>query len=294
MSNPMIKIEMKKEGRNLRLPVAIIFYNAILSFTLILFMLFNSEVFQEGYLYHTSLYQYQFIIISAVQVLTVIFLIPITVRNIYSADKNRNMAEQFMIIPDANRHIIVARILLVLMVYSLLFVSGMPLIGICSLYTATSWVMILRLYLVVLVISFWCGAIAIFFYSVCKNQVSAFTGIVLTECGFFIGTILLAELMRFASISMSSDATVPAHVSIICMIVLILNPLTAFLNFYTSLTANLGITTAFFEQLGINVASKSFSIGYYRCSYAACIIVGIIFLTVSYRKCGWNILKKTS
>ena len=37
MLNPFLKVEWLKEGRNVRLPMIIIFYNAILAFITILF-----------------------------------------------------------------------------------------------------------------------------------------------------------------------------------------------------------------------------------------------------------------
>ena len=48
MLNPFLKVEWLKEGRNVRLPMMLIFYNAILAFITILFMFFNAESFQEG------------------------------------------------------------------------------------------------------------------------------------------------------------------------------------------------------------------------------------------------------
>ena len=56
MWNPFLKVEWLKEGRNIRLPMMLIFYNAILAFITILFMFFNAESFQEGYSYDTSAY----------------------------------------------------------------------------------------------------------------------------------------------------------------------------------------------------------------------------------------------
>ena len=68
MLNPFLKVEWLKEGRNVRLPMIIIFYNAILAFITILFMFFNAESLQEGYSYNTSSYLYQFLIISTFQI----------------------------------------------------------------------------------------------------------------------------------------------------------------------------------------------------------------------------------
>ena len=49
MLNPFLKVEWLKEGRNVRLPMIIIFYNAILAFITILFILFYffNKIFEQ-------------------------------------------------------------------------------------------------------------------------------------------------------------------------------------------------------------------------------------------------------
>ena len=77
------KVEWLKEGRNIRLPMMLIFYNAILAFITILFMFFNAESFQEGYSYDTSAYLYQILIKSTIQNGMLIVLMTFSVRGFY-------------------------------------------------------------------------------------------------------------------------------------------------------------------------------------------------------------------
>ena len=95
MINPFLKTEWLREGRNIRLPLMIIFYIAIMAFIMILFMVFNEESFQQGYYYDTTTYQYQFLIISTFQIITVLLLTPFTVSRLFIVDKEKNMLEQF-------------------------------------------------------------------------------------------------------------------------------------------------------------------------------------------------------
>ena len=48
MWNPFLKVEWLKEGRNIRLPMMLIFYNAILAFITILFMFFMQSPFRKA------------------------------------------------------------------------------------------------------------------------------------------------------------------------------------------------------------------------------------------------------
>ena len=95
MLNPFLKVEWLKEGRNVRLPMIIIFYNAILAFITILFMFFNAESLQEGYSYNTSSYLYQFLIISTFQIGMIFVLMPFSVWGFYATDREKDRQEEF-------------------------------------------------------------------------------------------------------------------------------------------------------------------------------------------------------
>lgn len=109
MWNPFLKVEWLKEGRNIRLPMMLIFYNAILAFITILFMFFNAESFQEGYSYDTSAYLYQFLIISTIQIGMIFVLMPFSVWGFYSTDREKHMLEEFAMIPGSSKQFIIAR-----------------------------------------------------------------------------------------------------------------------------------------------------------------------------------------
>ena len=105
MWNPFLKVEWLKEGRNIRLPMMLIFYNAILAFITILFMFFNAESFQEGYSYDTSAYLYQFLIISTIQIGMIFVLMPFSVWGFYSTDREKHMLEEFVMIPGSGERL---------------------------------------------------------------------------------------------------------------------------------------------------------------------------------------------
>ena len=123
MINPFLKTEWLREGRNIRLPLLIIFYIAIMAFIMILFMVFNEESFQQGYYYNTTTYQYQFLILSTFQIAAVLLLTPFTVSRLYVVDKEKNMLEQFEMIPGISVQYVIAKMTLVLAVHALLFFS---------------------------------------------------------------------------------------------------------------------------------------------------------------------------
>ena len=138
MWNPFLKVEWLKEGRNIRLPMMLIFYNAILAFITILFMFFNAESFQEGYSYDTSAYLYQFLIISTIQIGMIFVLMPFSVWGFYSTDREKHMLEEFAMIPGSSKQFIIARVSVIIAIYMMLFISSLPIISLSCIYSGQS------------------------------------------------------------------------------------------------------------------------------------------------------------
>ena len=162
MLNPFLKVEWLKEGRNVRLPMIIIFYNAILAFITILFMFFNAESLQEGYSYNTSSYLYQFLIISTFQIGMIFVLMPFSVWGFYATDREKHMLEEFAMIPGSSKQFVIARVSVIIAIYMMLFVSSLPIISLSCIYSGLPWRKILRLGIMMLICTFWSASISVF------------------------------------------------------------------------------------------------------------------------------------
>lgn len=288
MLNPFLKTEWLQEGRNIRLPIIIIFYNAILAFVMILFMVFNEDSFQKGYYYNNSSYVYEFLIISSIQILAVFFLMPFTVSRMFHADKENNMLKQFVIIPGISKQYLQAKIMLILSVNSIMFVSGLPVLAVSCIYTGVSWTIVLRLAIMILMYSFWAGAIAVFFYSISTRIIWGFVGTLFGQMMFIIGTIVTAELLRNGALVMNLGGEIPESVSNLCLILLLLNPLASYMGYFGKLTGDTGVITTFCSHLGIDTSQKIFSLIFYKAASLMCILVGILFLYLAV----WNMEKE--
>lgn len=281
MINPILKIEYLKEGRNIRFPLSILFYDAILAFVMILFMLFNAESFHEGYYYDTSTYLYQFLIISSIQIAAVFLMMPFSVTSLFTVDKEKHLLEQIFMIPGASRQFIQAKIFMVLSMNGLMFLSGLPIVSLSCIYTGASWLKVVRLGVMIILFSLWSGAISIFFYSICKRMIWAFAGTVFTQLMFSFGTIVITEIIRNASFMMTGTSEIPAWVSNLCLLLMVFNPLSTYMGYYGNITGNTGIVTAFFSHIGIDATGKMFWLFYYKVSSLMCLLVGILFLVLS-------------
>lgn len=281
MINPFLKTEWLREGRNIRLPLMIIFYIAIMAFIMILFMVFNEESFQQGYYYNTTTYQYQFLIISTFQIVAVFLLTPFTVSRLFIVDKEKNMLEQFEMVPGVSFQYVTAKIVLVLAVHALLFISGLPVSSLSCIYTGINGVKLLRLGAMILLYTFWSGAISIFFYTVCTKSVWAFASTFFVQLMFGIGTIILTEVFRNGSLVMNDAERIAPEVIAICLLLLILNPLSSYMGFYGSITGDIGIFGTFCSHLGIDTSDRWFILLFYKVSSFVSVLIGILFLALS-------------
>ncbi len=279
MQNSMFRLEMLKEGRSIRLPILMIFYNSILAFVTILFLFFNNESSQAGYFSNHAGFLVQFLIISSLQILTVFILMPFAVS--YMEDTDREVSEQFMMIPGVARYQIIAKINVLVLTNLLIFLSSLPIITLSCIYSGISLMKIGRLFGVIALFSFWGGSIALFHYSISRRPLFAFTGTIFTYFMMSVGILLFLEIIRGASLSLSGQGELAAWVTGLCLVVNLFNPVVVYVGYFENLSGNVPIITSYFGNFGIDVTSRTFSYLYFKLAVLACILVGIIFLSLS-------------
>lgn len=288
MRNPFLKVHLLLEGRNIRLPLTIIFYNAILAFIMILFLVFNAETFQEGYYYDTFSYLHQFLILSSIQIGTVFLLMPFFVSGLYVSDREKCMLEQFAMIPGVGSRFVQAKIILVLMTNGLLYLSGIPIISLSCVYTGLSFLKLVRLGLMILLFSFWSGAVAIFFYSVSTRLMWSFAGTIAAQLAFLIGTIIVIEILRNGAMALSRGEMIPVEISVLCLVLLALNPFASYMGFYGNITGDNELISVYCSHFGIDASGRVFSLVFYKAACLACILTAVLFLALAVKKMNKN------
>ncbi len=277
----MFRLEMLKEGRSIRLPILLIFYNSLLAFVTILFIFFHNESMQAGYYSSRSSFLAQFLVLSSVQIMAVFILIPFAVSSM--EDTDRTVSEQFMMIPGVVRYRIIAKIYVLILTNLLVFSSSLPIITLSCIYSGISLLKIIRLLGIIAIFSFWGGSIALFCYSINKRSVFAFAGTVFTYFMLSIGILLFLEVIRNISLSLSGSGEIASGVTVLCLIANLFNPLTVFVGYYENFTGNIPMITSYFGNFGVDVTSTRFSYLYFKAATLVCILVGFVFLISAIR-----------
>lgn len=271
--NPIMQMEWLREGRGLRLTMTVVFYNSILAFITLLFMFFNTESFQEGYNYDTSAYLHQFLIVSSLQIASVLILTPMFLASLYTVDQANRNFDQFAMFKNFPRQLITARISLVVGMNMLLYISSIPIISLSCVYSNLSLLKLIRLALVILFVSFWSGAVTILCFSISKKITSSLVGTAVVHLVFLGGTLLLMEIIRAGSAAVGGSMSIA--VTNLCMLLAALNPVVAYVGFYGNITGETGLIEMYFGRFGIDPTGKTFSFIYYKLSIILCLLVAL-------------------
>ncbi len=281
MLNSILKVELLKEGRSIRLPILIIFYNAILAFVTILFIFFNNESMQIGYYSGRASFLTQFLLISSFQIVAVIVLMPLFASTM--EDEDRGVAEEIFMIPGVVSHYVMAKISTLVAVNMLLFLSGLPIISLSCIYSGISLLKLFRLSGMVLIFSFWSGSIAVFWFSVCKRQLFAFAGTFFNYILLSIGNLVFLEVVKTAYSSMVPMDKIPDGLRWLCLIINLLNPISIYLGYCGNISGGIGTVVSYFGKFGIDSTATRFSFLYYKAATCMGVLVGILFLALSVR-----------
>lgn len=277
MINPLLRAEWLREGRGNRLALTIIFYNAVLALITILFMIFNTESFHEGYYFDPAVYRFQYFIISAVQIGLVILFMPFTAWGMFTKDNDEEMVRRYKVIPGFSWKYVTAKIGIIMSISLLLYFSSLPVLSLSCIYSGVSWTEILRLGVMVMFFSFWSGSVAVYAFVRWQNGIRGFSMHTFFYAAFFAGTLLLSELINSLA-NLSQGPETMSDSSGLCMILAGLNPLVCIAGYLAGITGDNSIMNAFCSHVGFDNSGKMFSLLFYKLSGLMGVITALIFL----------------
>ena len=295
MWNPLLKIEFLREGRGVRLSMMVIFYNAILALITIMIMLVNAQSYSEGYYYDPSTSRFQFIIITTIQLAFSLLLSAIMTWGLFTPDNEGTYRESFALVPGYPRQYVMARLVLVMAVNILLFLSSLPVVLLSAIYSGVTWFQVVRLGMEIAMVSFWSTALASYCSALSrKGFFSAFL-MILMEILFFIGTYVIVALVsgRFGIFgggdALSGSGSMVYHAgAIAAMLVMSLNPISSYVGYQINITGDSGIFRSFCAGFGLDINSRLFSYTFYKLSAVMLLLSGLVMICLAIRR-----LKKT-
>ena len=159
-----------------------------------------------------------------------------------------------------------------------------------AIYSGVDWFHILGLFLMVILVSFWSGALSVLCFSMLrKGFLSMLMNIVLAGVISF-GTYLMVAVINGRLFQNQSDflagdagnAAASAR-QIISMIILSLSPLSSYMGYRSSITGESGFSGEYSMDLGLDLTSPLFDFVFYKLALAMMIISGLFFIWLSVR-----------
>ena len=290
MLNPLMKLEFLREGRGARLPLMIIFYNAILALVTIMIMLVNSQSYMEGYYYDPSTSRFQFIIITTIQIGFSLLLSTIMTWSLYARDHEGIYRESFPLVPGYCRHLINSRLILVVMVNLLLFLSSLPILLISAIYSGVTVFQVVRLGIEILMCSLWSTSLTALCSVFSRNGFFSAFLTLLMEILFFIGSYLLVAVVngRFnflgaENVLAGTGPMVYNAGTVMTMLVMSLNPISSYAGYRINITGDSGMFQSFCAGIGVDVNSRLFSYVFYKMSAIMMVLFSLVMVWLSIR-----------
>lgn len=280
MRNPFYSIELLREGRNNRLAMMLIFYDAILALVSIIFLLVDTTSYQGSYA-GSDIYRTQFFIVSLLQVAAVFLITPFLVWAYFFQDREAGTLERFSIIPGFFSRYVWSKYLLVLSVYTLLFLSSVPILSIFCVFGGIGIKEMVRLFIMLLLFAMWAGAISVFSFSAFRKALSAFTANVVIMGAFFLGTYGVVELISSIASLSENVAMLSSGLAFLCLAFMALNPISFGMGYYVAITGNNGYVTDYCAHVGIDNFSSLFIFFFYKTAGVLCILTAILFILLA-------------
>lgn len=269
----LLKTEFLKYGRSAWFPMIVIFCDAILALVTILFMYSGVSAFNDYVYYNASPYLNYFLILSSIEVLFTLLLVPIIVSIMYNGDHDHRIKEQFAMIPGVTLRHTSTRIIVPVVMNFILFLSGLPMLMVACIYSDTSFLKLIRLAGMILAFSFWSASLTTLFHSLLYRL----GGALLISFGMHfilsVGVIFMVSMIGNHFLGLADGMSVPLLMTRICLILLLLNPVCTYMGFYSNLTGDISLMSTLCGSVGIDSAGDTFSMLFYKTA-----MIGIILM----------------
>lgn len=277
----LLKTEFLKYGRSSLLPMVVIFYDAILAFVMILFMYSGAFAYKDYAYYSASSNLNHFLVLSSIEIVATLLVVPIVVSIMYNGDQEHYIGEQLALIPGATWRHTFTKVVVPVILNMILFASGLPVLLVACIYSDTSFFKIVGLTGIVLAFSLWSAAITTFFYTIWKRWGGPVIIAVIIQLLLSIGTVFIISMVGNYYGEAVSNAHVPAILSRICLILLLLNPLCLYIGLYSNLTGDISLMSGLCGPIGIDSSSELFSNFFYKVSLASIIIFALLIVVLA-------------
>ena len=245
MMNPILRNELKLNGRTIRVPIILMLYNLVLSCVAVLSIASMHNEFEAGYIIrYTDLIQI-FKILGWIQLILVCLTVPVLTASSIAGEREKQTLDIMLTTSVRPFDIVFGKLMGSICTVCLLVVSSIPILSMAFVFGGMDWNDIIYFILIIISISIFVGSIGIFFSSLVKKTPTAIVLTVLFLGILVIGTVLFFPIIQsiYETVTYNANTNSVGKLDISSGgILMICNPIILFYDFMEKSMGAEGVT----------------------------------------------------
>lgn len=285
--NPIWVKELKTRARVVRIPILLMFYNAVVALIAVFMLLTSVDIFNGGlytdYSGMTTLFAGLGVLQCGVGFLVTLVLTSSSI----SGEKENGTLDLMLVTPASPRTVIGGKLLSAISTSALFAVSSLPVLAIGTVYGGVNLEDMIYLGIIFFLLSIYAGSVGILCSTLMeRSNLSMVTSLIL-EVGLIVGPFLFLEAINKILYSKMQGVMDPVVSLGGWVFVLLINPLMPVIDFCDRLLGRNSMMNLFFINYGIGeeTALSYFLQRYFsECCIIVQILLSFLFLWISMRK----------
>ncbi|MDO4554701.1 MAG: ABC transporter permease [Lachnospiraceae bacterium] len=285
--NPILVKELKTRARVVRIPILLMFYNAVVALIAVLMLLASADIFNEGKYVDYSVMTSLFVGLGILQCCIGFLVTLVLTAGSISTEREKGTLD-LMLVTGASPYTVVGGKLFSAIMTSFLFaISSLPVLTIGTIFGGISIGDGVYLFFVFFLLSFYAGSIGILCSCFTKRSSLSVVSILIIEAGLMVGPFLLLEGVNTLFYS-KAQGTLDALVSLGGWVfVHLINPGMLLMGFYDKVIGEDMISNLFFYSYGIDTDT---ALAYFlqkhflQCCIGVQILISLILLWIAIKK----------
>lgn len=287
--NPIWIKELKVRARVVRIPILLMFYNAVVALIAMFMLIASIDIMGGGGYVDYSGMTSLFAGLSVLQYCVGFLVTVVMTSNAISNERERGTMDLILVTPVSPRTLINGKLMSAMTTSSLFAVSSLPVLAISSAYGGIGFEDILYMIMVFLLIILYAGSAGILCSCLMERSSLSIVSSLILEAVLFIGPFAVLEIINIFFYNRIQSLQEPSFAVNGWIFVLIVSPIMLIIDFCDRVIGGNRLMDMFFYTYGIGEETR---LSYFlqkhfiQCCIVVQLFLSLIFLLIAMRKLG--------
>lgn len=286
--NPIWIKELKIRARVVRIPILLMFYNAVVALIAMFMLIASVDIMGGGYVDYSGMTSL-FVGLSVLQFCVGFLVTLVMTSNAISNERERGTLDLMLVTPVSPRTLIGGKMLSAMTTSSLFAVSSFPVLAISSVYGGIGFEDIFYMIMVFLLIILYAGSAGILCSSLMERSSTAIISSLILEIIVYAGPFVVLEIINTFFYSKTQGLSDPSFAVNGWVFILIVSPIILIIDFYDRVMGGNRLMDMFFYTYGIG---EETGLSYFlqkhfiQCCIVVQLLLSLIFLLIAMKRLG--------